>query len=329
MDLLGGLIPEPAQPKPAAPQGFGGPAGAPLDLLAGSPSPPPGGGGGGPLDLLGGVGGNGGDVGGAVYGLATAGPAVQAQLANLPKSHPMDVMVASDPRVQVSYIKAYGPESTTIAVFVSNKTPQPITNVTLPLSIPPGLSGNFTGEPTPTARPGAAPGTHNVLYPVLGPSQTVSLLMNLSVRELTFLQVPSLAVGGQLQVAGGGAPLTFSIPLELSDLCRPAQMTTPQYGGFWKQYTDEAKGAVRPSSVTQPAEYMGRVQAVRLFPVQTIGAECIAAGKLVSPAAQVGAANLLVFIHGKVATGGVDLTVRSKSQPLSQALIKSLQTALR
>ena len=86
---------------------------------------------------------------------------------------------------------------------------------------------------------------------------------------------------------------------------------------------------MRPSTVTQPPEYMARVQAVRLFPVQTIGSECIAAGKLVSPAAQVGAQNLLVFVHGKVATGGVDVTVRSKSAPLSQAVIKQMQAALR
>ena len=202
VDLLGGLVPEPAQPKPVAAGGFGGPTAA-LDLLAGSPSPPPGGGGG-PLDLLAAAGnGSGGDVNAPMYGLSTAPPAIQGQLASMAKSHPMDVMVLSDARVHVSYIKAYGGESTSIAVFISNKTQTPINNVTVPLSIPPGLSGNFTGEPTPTARPGAAPGTHNVLYGVLGGGQTVALLMNLSVRELTFLQQPQLAVGGQLQVAGG------------------------------------------------------------------------------------------------------------------------------
>ena len=276
------------------------------------------------------AGGPGGGVGGELppaVGLTTAPPGVQAQLANMPKSHAMDVTLAQDARLHVSFIKAYGAESTSIALFVSNKTQQPIANVTVPLSIPPGLSGNFTGEPTPVARPGGAPGTHNVMYS-LAPGQTVGLLINLSVRELTFLQTPALQVGGRLEAAGGAGPIVFSVPLELSDLIRPAPMTTPQYGGLWKQYTDEAKGAVRPSSVSQPAEYMARVQAMRLHGVQTIGAECIAAGRLVSPAAQVGAQNLMIFAHGKVATGGVDLTVRSKSQQLSQTVIKAMQAAM-
>ena len=312
----------------AAPRSSGGP----LDLLASSP-PPAGGAAPGGFDLLGG----GGDSGApasptaSAYGLSSASPAIQAQLAPLPKSSPLDVVAGSDARLQVSYIKAYGREATTIGVFLSNKTQQPVPNITLSLSIPPGLSGNFTGEPTPQARPGASPGTHNVVYATLAPSQTASLLINLSVRELTFLASSTLSVSGQVQVPAGGAPLSFSVPLELGDMVRPAEgMTTAQYGGFWKQYTDEAKGIIRPSSVTQPPEYMQRVGSiVRLFPVQTIGQECIAAGKLVSPATQVGAANLAVFVHGKVAGGGVDVIVRSKSAQLSQALVKQLQAALK
>ena len=333
-DLVG-LFGAGQQPPSAA----GGPAagpprssGGPLDLLAQSP-PPAGGAAPGGFDLLGG----GGDVGGpasptaSAYGLSSASPAIQAQLAPLPKSSPMDVMAGSDARLQVSYIKAYGRESTTIAVFLSNKTQQPVANITLSLSVPPGLSGNFTGEPTPQARPGAAPGTHNVIYAALAPSQTASLLINLSVRELTFLASATLSLSGQVQVPAGGAPLSFSVPLELGDMLRPAEgMTTAQYGGFWKQYTDEAKGAIRPSSVTQPPEYMQRIGSVmRLFPVQTIGQECIAAGRLVAPSTQVGAANLAVFVHGKVAAGGVDVIVRSKSAQLSQALVKQLQAALK
>ena len=356
VDLLGGMFADGAGQAAAQPQqrqadlvgtygqqppaGAGGPpsgpprsSGGPLDLLASSP-PPAGGAAPGGFDLLAAAGGDPASSptnAASAFGLSSASPAIQAQLAPLPKSSPMDVVAGSDARLQVSYIKAYGRESTTIALFLSNKTQQPVPNVTLSLSIPPGLSGNFTGEPTPQARPGATPGTHNVVYVSLAPSQTASLLINLSVRELTFLASPTLSVGGQAVAAGGGAPLSFSVPLELSDMVRPAEgMTTAQYGGFWRQYTDEAKVAIRPSSVTQPPDYMARIaQQVRLFPVQTIGQECIAAGKLVSPATQVGAANLALFVHGKVAAGGVDVIVRSKSVPLSQALVKQLTNVLK
>ena len=354
VDLLGGMFADGGQAaaKPPSqndlvglfgvgqqpPAAAGGPSaaprssGGPLDLLASSP-PPAGGAAPGGFDLLGGVGDSAGSASptGSSYGLSSASPAIQAQLAPLPKSSPMDIVAGSDARLQISYIKAYGREATTIGVFLSNKTQQPVPNITLSLSVPPGLSGNFTGEPTPQARPGAAPGTHNVVYASLAPSQTASLLINLSVRELTFLGLATLAVSGQVQVPAGGAPLSFSVPLDLTDMLRPAEgMTTAQYGGFWKQYTDEAKGAIRPSSVTQPPDYMQRIGSlVRLFPVQTIGQECIAAGKLVSPATQVGAANLAVFVHGKVAGGGVDVIARSKSAQLSQALVKQLQAALK
>ena len=304
-------------------------SGGPLDLM-GAPSSPASGGGGGAFDLLGGGGGDAfgaGSASSSTLGLAGAAPAIQQQLASLSKSSPSDAVVASDGRAQVSYLKAYGNEATTVAIFLSNKSQQPIANVSLPLTIPAGLSGNFTGDPQPSARPGPG-GTHVVSYATLAAGQTVSLLVNLSVRELTFLSSPSLAVSGQAVLAGG-APLSFSIPLELTDLMRAAPMTTPQYGGFWKQYTDEAKAAVRPSSVSQPADYMARAQQARLHPVQTIGQECIAAGRLVTAAGQVGAQNLALFVHGKVATGGVDVTVRSKSVQLSQAVCKQLMQVLR
>jgi len=51
---------------------------------------------------------------------------------------------------------------------------------------------------------------------------------------------------------------------------------------------------------------------------------------LVSPPTAVGAANLLLFVHGKVVAGaGVDVTARSKSPQLSQAVIRTLTTVLK
>ena len=79
-----------------------------------------------------------------------------------------------------------------------------------------------------------------------------------------------------------GAPCTFAVPLSVADLLRPAAMSTPQYGNYWKQHSSEQKFQVRPTSVKSCPEYMAKIKSENIAPVETIGVENIAAGKLVS-----------------------------------------------
>jgi len=196
------------------------------------------------------------------------------------------------------------------------------------VTLPNGLSVTFGGDTVQT-RAGQHPGSQVLVFPPLASKATSSVIISAIVREFSFLQ-STMGVSGQIGFAGIQAPLGFNIGLEVTDFLRPAPMNTAQYGQHWKQYTDEAKAVVKPTSVTQPPEFMNRISNImRLHPVQTIGVENIVAGRLVSPPTGMGAQNLLLFVHGKVAAGAVELTVRSKSVPLSQAILKQLTQTMR
>ena len=318
MDLFG--APSAPAPQQQAQQQRPAPAGGLADLF-GSPAPAPAPSSASPFDVFGG-GSN------EALGYAAASPQVKSQLESLPKHSANDTVIASNAQLQISFLKLFAPDSIKVALFVSNKGATPISNVQMTITLPNGLSVTFAGDQTQT-RAGQHPGSQVITIPVIPPKGTQSVIVSAIVREFSFLQ-STMGVSGQIGFAGIQAPLGFNIGLEVTDLLRPAPMNTAQYGQYWKQYTDEAKAVVKPTAVTAPQEFMNRITNImRLHPVQTIGVENIVSGRLVAPPTAMGAQNLLLFVHGKVAAGQVELTVRSKSVPLSQAILKQLQQTMR
>jgi hypothetical protein len=97
--------------------------------------------------------------------------------------------------------------------------------------------------------------------------------------------------------------LSFSVPLTLRDIIRPAQIQTADFGAAWPQHTIEKKVRVAPAAVAGPADYMSKMQRlVGLHAVQVIGVEGICAGNVVGTPA-------MALVHARIAPGVVDLTV--------------------
>jgi AP-4 complex subunit epsilon-1 len=264
---------------------------------------------------------------GAVLGAAAMSPAMHQQLDSLTKSPANDVVLASDEKLQISAFRALGAESTTIALFLSNKSAANIGGLTLTVQLPAGLSISTSSDIQSQSRNGNIPNQQVITLAAIQAKTTATQLITFQCRDASFLASP-LSAAGQLNYQGGAAALNFNLTLELPDFIRPAVMSTQQYGAYWKQYNEESKVSIRPSTVSSCEDFKQRISGIlHIHPVQTIGQENITAGKLVGPPVS-GGVGLFVFIHGKVAAAGgqVDCIVRSKLPALSQATAKYLQT---
>jgi hypothetical protein len=95
------------------------------------------------------------------------------------------------------------------------------------------------------------------------------------------------AIAVSITYPGASGLLRGAVALELSDLLRPAPMSTDRFGGFWKTFSQEKKWAVTATSVSTPQEFVTRARDVLgIYHVQMINSENICAGKLASPASQ-------------------------------------------
>ena len=142
---------------------------------------------------------------------------------------------------------------------------------------------------------------------------------------------PETQLLGQLSYADGAAMsepriLSFRLGFSLRTLLRPQPIATPDFGALWGNHPAEAKTMGNYPCAADTAAFMGVLERiVGIAPVQTIGMECIACGKLVG-------SDHLVLVHGKLglmAGRALELTVRSKDTRLTESTVRSLADALR
>jgi len=220
---------------------------------------------------------------------------MRTKLSALPKSREGEQTLGSDDRLHVSAFKVLPSDRTIAVLMVTNKASAPV-SVTLNVTAHAGFVATFDGEPGPQTRAGSSSNATVVGLSNLAGGTTATLLIGLQCRDFSaaFASAPQLTFSA---TTGSGAPLAFSLAVTVPELLRPAAMTTPQYGAYWKQYTAEAKFPIPDSGCRTSADFMGRVKNdLSIYPVQTIGVENIVAGKLVSAAT----VQLLCFVHGKV-----------------------------
>eukprot|EP00455_Lapot_gusevi_P047326 TRINITY_DN637_c0_g3_i4.p1 TRINITY_DN637_c0_g3~~TRINITY_DN637_c0_g3_i4.p1 ORF type:complete len:1210 (-),score=506.44 TRINITY_DN637_c0_g3_i4:151-3717(-) len=346
LDLALGSSPSPA-PRPAAPAapaassvdllaGFSSPAPAPapapvasvadpLDLLM-SPAPAaPAAAPAASLDLLGSLG-----LGVAAapviqQGLAGASELIRNKWGQLSQKEEKETLLASqEGELVVTCLKAWQDSSLLVAVFITNLQPQTsIQGALLQLAWPAGLQAGLESHP-------AARAQNNVLVlPTLEGGATFTQLINLTGQNIAAGKaLANGAVNGAVAYMDGRQnrkQLAFRVPLPLSDLLRPVPLNTQQFGVGWKQHSQEVRFALAQTSVNSSAEFMNRIRQLRLHPVETIGAENIAAGKLALSAAQ----PALCFIHGKVKPSGLDIIVRSSDKDFSTVLAALAQVLFR
>jgi hypothetical protein len=248
---------------------------------------------------------------------------MKAKIMALQRSAQGEQTVASDDRMHVTAIKAYAGDRTIIALCITNKSSSNLSNVELKLSGINGFTAGFDGEPAIKAgMPGA---TGLCIVPAIAAAQTAVVLVGLQCRDASAAAVT--AMSASLTPAGSSSSTSFSVPLSIADVLRAAPMSTPQYGGFWKQHGSEQKFQIKPTSVKASQEYMARIKAENVAPVETIGVENIAAAKLVSGST----VNLYCFVHAKLtaAASQLDVTVRSGNAEFTAAVARHLASVLK
>ena len=113
--------------------------------------------------------------------------------------------------------------------------------------------------------------------------------------------------------------LSFRVSFALRTLLRPQPIATPDFGALWGTHAAEAKTMANFPCAADPAAFMGLLErTLGIAPVQTIGMECIACGKLVGT-------GLTVLVHGKLGLmngRALELTLRTRNPLLSDALLR-------
>lgn len=230
-----------------------------------------------------------------------------------------ETKLASNSTVAVSTSTYVGPTSTCVAVFVTNKSGGPLQNVRLMLQQAAWFNFQFDGD---AAQRQSQNGQALVGIGSLAPGATSTQLVLIQCTQV----VQNTQIPAQLSWQGS-QPQNLSINISLVDLLRPLTINTGAFGNLWKQLPGGAqvKFALR-SSCTSPPDFMARMKdKMHIHPVQTIKAENICAGTLVSAQQQ---SSLLCLVHGKMSAEGILVLVRSAHPAFSQALQRELQAVL-
>lgn len=286
MDLLSGFG-APAAPAQA-------PAAGGMDMLSGfgAPAPTPAGG----MDMLSGFG------AAPAMGVTGAGPGTEwvsatpaefQQLASIGQAFPAQKeQLSFDTNVHVSYQKFRAAEGLVVALSIYNRTGAPI-NGTVVVD-PPGCVTLAAGNQVPFQA---------------GPNSAGAAVMQMSGSSHTF------GFTCVAKVNYGSGFVNVSVPMSMADYLRPVQgMQTPQFGAAWQQAgMVERKAHLQGSSLRSAEAFMAKCQEFGISPIQAIGTEAVAVGKMMGT-------NAMILMHGKTSAMELELLMRSPDKDLVEAV---------
>eukprot|EP00808_Paulinella_micropora_P020929 g3864.t1 len=225
-----------------------------------------------------------------------------------------DAPLMSDNTLHTSFIPIVTQDRTVGVLMVTNKT---ASEQKLRLQLNPqgcpasSLMLAYDGQPKPQV------GANNTIDLTVGPRKTAVLLMMVQAKLVGAASLNGIAA----DVHSSAGSSKFVVPFSLLHLLRPMQINTQQFSGYWKSCRHEQKATVAGVKSTSAA-FMQKVQtAMRLYAVQTIGQENIAAGKLV------GLNNVVCLVHANVSNGLV--IIHSQDPAFSTALMAVCQSVFR
>ena len=214
--LLGGSFGAPA-PKPAAVSAD------PLDFLSGMASAAP-----------------------AAAAPAAVPAAVTQRLSALNvTSRDSAVVLAADANVQISVVRGRADAATVWTVLLTRLGGAPIRSSALHVPVPASLRLAAAPEAVPAAPAGGAPLPAGMVgLPPLdvsaGPA-AVLISVVLAAPRLPTAGGFVVTLGYVDPVSNARVALKASLDAAFADVVRPAPITTEQFGGGWKQFTQEAK----------------------------------------------------------------------------------------
>lgn len=314
-DLTPAPVPVPA-PAPAGLDlmaGFGAPAPAPapaggMDLLAGFGAPAPAA----PAGAMGGFGAPAAAGGGNDWMAGCLDPQGQAVLSTARSPMQAKQELQGDANIHVSYQTYYKDDELVVVLFLFNRTAGPLP-VNVVFDKPSGTMASYAGFPQMMSNgdsasfQGVPPGQAANVQCTLKPNST----------DLGFSVVAMVEYQGM----SGSSKMNVNISLSMSDFLRPVpNMAVPQFGQQWQAPgMVERKVNVPNSSARSPEVFMQKCSMFNIHPIQAIGTEAVAVGKLIG-------INVPVLIHGKTAPAALDVLIRSPDKTLAEAVQATVRT---
>lgn len=212
----------------------------------------------------------------------------------------------------------YKPDELLCAVFIAHASNEVLKNVNVALAPPPNLKMQVVHDPDKSRMDGASV----VVIDTLQPRSYVMVLLKLRFEAHNVNMSPTGAI--QYQLGNGSAlqSLRFAVEVQIPDLLRKHLITTPVFGEHWKTLKCEKKVLVAPTTVGSPAEFMTRVEKqLNISPIQIIGQEAIAAGRVAVPNAE-----KLILLHGKLdaAAKKLELSVHTQDMFFTDIVMRHL-----
>jgi len=280
-------------------------------------------------------------TGGGVFGGVPVSDAPVAAAASAPAP------LTSDARLQLSVSKTAAASAAELAIGLRSSG-APLRSIAVALDVPlslrlslsppaPPASGQVSGPRCSIAELHAAGATS------VGASVTCATAAAAAEQHLLGQVCYTEALSGDSHV------LSFQLPLRPSDLLRPHKLSTQQFGAMWPAHAAERKTVVttaaaaaapKYSSLVGGAMHLAAVDAIgmewsgsilllvitgraRDEQVDTIGMECISAGRLAG-------SEHTVLVHAKLGLmqGRASSPVQSSSQLVPEPVHQSVQAAL-
>lgn len=263
---------------------------------------------------------------GGMGGLGMGGMSPQAAVGAAHQPAPPTAShIGGDPFIRVLAETSVQPESTEVVIYLEPTTGA-LRNMTLQLDPGAALKIGVSAAP-----PAAAAGTR-VTIPMLSPGGAARLAISVTCAAAVGAETPLL---GQLVYSDAASVtdtrvVSFRLVLGLRQLLRPNVIQTQDFGGMWPAHSQERKSMIAPCAVAADANaYNGLIQSkLHIYPVQTIGMECIACTKLVGTVPQQGLTCLVHAKLGQMNGRALELTLRSKDPRLTDALQKEVTAVL-
>lgn len=197
-----------------------------------------------------------------------------------------------DANVHVSYQKFRVADGLFVALSIYNRTGAPVQGTVV--VDPPGCVTLSSGNQVPFQA---------------GPNQAGAAVMQMagSSHEFGFSCVAKVNYGSGF--------VNVSVPMTMADYLRPVQgMAVPQFGQMWGQPgMVERKAQVGGSSCRSAEAFMAKCQEFGIQPIQAIGTEAVAVGKMIGT-------GTIVLMHGKTSPGSLEVLMRSPNKDMAEAV---------
>eukprot|EP01121_Diplochlamys_sp_Union-15-3_P014436 TRINITY_DN4596_c0_g3_i2.p1 TRINITY_DN4596_c0_g3~~TRINITY_DN4596_c0_g3_i2.p1 ORF type:complete len:443 (-),score=72.03 TRINITY_DN4596_c0_g3_i2:59-1387(-) len=242
-------------------------------------------------------------------------PLIQSEIIPFRRSQAKNQVIAQDMYLTITYLKIWKDNSTSVIIFTCNKTDKTLNRLEIHLTLPQTLEATLSGD-------SAAIFTENTATLSSLPPRTCFItIVSVKFKKHDFNPI----LGGQLTYNTGHSKeqrqLIFKIPIELSDLIRPAKdLTESSYPGYWRSHEREDKFTVRNND--KPVQRVVELLAAHnIHTVSIKGRQIISGGKLL------GTPNLCL-LHCRVEPTFVDVKVRSSDTFFSQVGARYFQRIL-